>query len=219
MNIIVVSPHPDDETLGAGGALLKMKQEGHAIFWLNVTDIKVTYGFDEKFVEARTEQIKKIFHFYNFDGMCNLAFPPTKLEGLGKTEIIDKVNRYFKKIQPDWIILPDGNDAHSDHRVVFEACLSCSKIFRQPSIKRIMTMEIISETDFGKPYYAFVPNYFIDITDYMERKLEAMKIYDTEISHAPFPRCIETIRSQANVRGAAAGSMYAEAFQVIKMIE
>ena len=47
MKILVVSPHPDDETLGAGGTLLKMKELGHQIFWLNITDMKVGEGWEE----------------------------------------------------------------------------------------------------------------------------------------------------------------------------
>ena len=80
-------------------------------------------------------------------------------------------------------------------------------------------MEIISETDFGKPDNPFVPNFFVDITDYIDKKLEAMKIYDTELGEPPFPRNLEVIKSLANVRGAAAGCQYAEAFKLIKCIE
>lgn len=40
MNILVVSPHPDDETLGAGGTILRLMQEGNAVSWLNITGIQ-----------------------------------------------------------------------------------------------------------------------------------------------------------------------------------
>ena len=39
MKVMVVSPHPDDETLGAGGTILRMMAEGHKVYWLNVTAI------------------------------------------------------------------------------------------------------------------------------------------------------------------------------------
>lgn len=82
-----------------------------------------------------------------------------------------------------------------------------------------MTMEIISETDFSKTGEAFSPNYFIDITDEMENKLNALSIYDTELGVVPFPRNLEAIKALALLRGGQAGCQYAEAFKIIKEIE
>lgn len=45
MKILVVSPHPDDETLGAGGSLLKWKNAGNEISWLNITDVDGGGGY------------------------------------------------------------------------------------------------------------------------------------------------------------------------------
>ena len=79
-------------------------------------------------------------------------------------------------------------------------------------------MEIVSETDFGKPDNPFYPNCYIDITDYMDSKITALKIYDTELGVPPFPRSIENITALATFRGSAAGVKYAEAFRMIKCI-
>ncbi len=219
MKIIVVSPHPDDETLGAAGTLLKYKAQGHQIYWLNITDIKVDDGWDLEFVEKRRNQIKRICEFFNFDGFYNLQYSPAQLDSVKESELIDEISRCFKQIEPDWVILPDSNDVHSDHDVVFRAGLACTKAFRYPSVKKVTTMEILSETDYGKPQNPFVPNYFVDISAYIDKKIEALKIYDTEIGEPPFPRSLKAIESLANLRGATAGCMYAEAFKIIKMIE
>ena len=82
MKILVVSPHPDDETLGAGGTLLKCKKQGHQVYWLNITDMSTEYGWDEKLVKHRQEQIEAVKSFYGFDCFYNLSLPPTKLKGL-----------------------------------------------------------------------------------------------------------------------------------------
>lgn len=79
-------------------------------------------------------------------------------------------------------------------------------------------MEIVSETDFGKPQNPFVPNFFVDISEYMEQKIDAVNLYDTELGQHPFPRSIKNIEALATVRGAAAGVEYAEAFRMIKCI-
>lgn len=81
-----------------------------------------------------------------------------------------------------------------------------------------MTMEIVSETDFGKPENPFIPNFYVDITEYLEEKINALNIYDTELGEPPFPRSIEHVKALAIVRGAAAGVKYAEAFRMIKYI-
>ena len=114
--------------------------------------------------------------------------------------------------------MPDYNDAHSDHKSVFDWCHACAKNFRAPFIKQIMTMEILSETDFGRPEKPFVPNYFVDISKYMDKKIEAMKIYDTELGEFPFPRSIKNMEALSVVRGAMCGTQHAEGFRVIKMI-
>lgn len=80
-------------------------------------------------------------------------------------------------------------------------------------------MEVISETNFEMSYDAFKPNLYIDITDYFDRKLEAVSIYDTEPGSPPFPRSVEAIKAQAALRGTEARMLYAEAFKMVKEIE
>lgn len=218
MKILVASPHPDDETLGAGGTILKMIAEGHEVYWLNFTAMLNAEQFSNDMIENRKMQLQKIEKFYHFSKVYHLNMPTTELEGVNSGKAIEMVGKIFREIGPEWLILPDYNDAHSDHRRVFEWCYACSKVFRFPFVKQIMTMEIISETDFGTPKDFFTPNYYIDITDYMDKKIEAAEIYDTELGSSPFPRNIDNIRALAKINGIRAGVKYAEAFRLIKCI-
>ncbi len=219
MNVMVVSPHPDDETLGAGGTILKLKKQGDSVFWLNITDMSEEEGWDKKLVTHRQEQIKDVKRYYGFDGFYNLKLPPTKLTAMDEGSIIGKIKGVFEEVKPDWIILPGQYDAHSDHHVVYNCCMACAKSFRAPYIKRITTMEIVSETEFGFQKEKFEPNFFVDITDELEGKIGAMKIYDTEIDQVPFPRSLDNIRAVASYRGGHIASRYAEAFSLLKQIE
>ena len=219
MKIAVISPHPDDETLGAGGTLLRFRNEGHQIYWINVTDVAIEYGWDLAFIEKRKEQIHNICKFFQFDQMFNLKFQPAKLEMMESGKLIQAIAKCFETIKPDWIIIPNDKDAHSDHKIVYDACMACSKSFRYPYIKKITTMEILSETDFSKEGIMFSPNYFVDITGYMEDKIKALEFYDTEMGELPFPRCSEAVEALATVRGVCAGNRYAEAFHIIKWME
>ena len=219
MKILVVSPHPDDETLGAGGLIIKHKKARDQVYWLNVTDVEEGQGWSGEFVKKRKSQIENIIDFYGFDGTCNLKFRPSSLERIDKSEIIDKFGSYIRDIEPDWVVLPNPDDAHSDHKVTYEVGMTCTKSFRYPFVKRIMTMEIISETDFSKDGEAFSPNYFVDISNILEDKIEALNIYDTELGEAPFPRSIDAVKALALLRGGACGCKYAEAFKIIKDID
>lgn len=219
MRVLVVSPHPDDETLGAGGTILKLIDEGNDVYWLNITAMLNERKFSKESIERRELQLKDIEDFYGFTGSYHLKFPSTELEMIDSSEAIEIIGNIVKEIKPDMMILPDYNDAHSDHAKVFEWCYACTKAFRFPFVKKIITMEIVSETDFGRPNNPFVPNYYVDITGYVEKKIQAMQIYDTELGEPPFPRSEENIRALAVVRGATAGVRFAEAFRIIKYIE
>lgn len=218
MRAVVVSPHPDDETLGAGGTIVRLLSEGNEVFWINVTTIKENNQFSKEMRDKREEQLQAIAEFYKFSGIYHLDLPTIKLENIDSAKAINMIGNIFREIKPEMLLLPDYNDAHSDHKRVFDWCFACTKVFRFPSIKQVMTMEIVSETDFGRPENQFAPNYFVDITDYIEDKVRALKIYDSEIGEVPFPRSIENVKALAMVRGATAGVKYAEAFRLIKCI-
>lgn len=219
MRILVVSPHPDDETLGAAGLILKHKDLGNEVFWLNITDVDSQHGWDKEFIKKRKKQIEDIKNYYSFDGFFNLGYPPADLGEIKQSELISAIAEVVKKVEPNWMVLPNPEDAHTDHRVVFESCMACAKIFRYPFIKKVFTMEILSETDFSKTGDPFAPNYFVDISGYIDKKVKALQIYDTELRDAPFPRNIDAVKALALLRGGMAGCMYAESFRIIKEIE
>ena len=138
---------------------------------------------------------------------------------MDEEEIIKRIRRVLEEVKPEWLMIPGQYDAHSDHRVVYNCCMACAKVFRAPYIKRVTTMEILSETEQGFQREKFDPNLFIDITDELEDKIKAMKIYDTEIEKVPFPRSLENIKALAAVRGGSCQRRYAEAFCIVRQIE
>jgi LmbE family N-acetylglucosaminyl deacetylase len=81
-------------------------------------------------------------------------------------------------------------------------------------------METLSETEFSLSTKedSFVPNVFIDISKYMNKKIEIMKSYKGEMGEHPFPRNEKNIRALATYRGATSGCEYAESFMLLKEI-
>src|SRR5208283_4478748 len=156
--ILVVAVHPDDETLGCGGTLLRHQMAGDEIYWLIVTEA----GNDAtKF--RRAGQIELVRKAYGFTGVHALGFPTTSLDQLATGQLVDAIARIVTAVAPEVIYLPFAYDIHSDHRIVFEAAFSCTKVFRFPSLRRVLMMETASETDFSPamPGRVFIPNVFI----------------------------------------------------------
>ncbi len=220
-NVIIISAHPDDETIGAGGTLLKHKRNGDNIFWINVTSINETQGFSKEKIIQRNEEIEKVSNLYGFKDVFLLDYPTMTLTSESILTLVPKISSIFNSVRPEILYSLNRSDAHSDHRVLSQAVMACTKSFRHPYLKKVLMYECISETEFAPafPENIFIPNYFVDISDFIDEKIEIMKIYDSEIGQPPFPRSIENLKALATFRGASSGCLFAEAFQVVKIID
>ncbi|OGX07922.1 MAG: GlcNAc-PI de-N-acetylase [Omnitrophica WOR_2 bacterium GWA2_47_8] len=218
--VLVVAVHPDDETLGCGGTLLRHRQAGDEIIWLIVTCMKREDGFTSEQIKERDGQIQAVGRKLGVAEIVSLDISAVKVDRVPMSELIGSVAKVFKKINPTILYLPFRGDVHSDHRKFFDAVFSCTKSFRFPSIRKVLMMETISETEFAPsiPSDAFVPNHFVDVSKFLAKKLEIMKIYKSELGKHPFPRSIENIKALATFRGAMAGCRYAESFMLLKEI-
>lgn len=217
MKSLVVAAHPDDETLGAAGTMLRRKAEGHDTAWLIVTGISTAAGWTAEQVDKRNGEIDAASKLLKFDEVYRLDFPAAQLDQMATREIVSSISAVFHRFQPNEIFLPHYSDIHSDHRAVFKAAASCTKWFRHPSLQRVLCYETLSETDFGLGEYgAFKPNFFLDISLYLDKKLEALQIYASELDVFPLPRSVEAVRALAAVRGAASGYVAAEAFELLR---
>ncbi|MBM3244545.1 MAG: PIG-L family deacetylase [Candidatus Omnitrophica bacterium] len=218
--VLVVAVHPDDETLGCGGSILRFKKEKSKVYWLIATEMRGKHGCLVSSCRQRESEIENVAKMYGFDGVFRLGFPTTGVEAVPKNKLVTSMRNIFDRVRPDTLFLPYRSDIHSDHRAIFDAASSCTKWFRSSYLKRILMMETLSETEFAPslPETAFAPNYYIDITDFLKKKTEIMKLYKSEAKKHPFPRSLRNIRALATFRGATAGCMFAESFILLKEI-
>jgi len=221
MKIIVVSAHPDDEVLGCGGTLAKHRDNGDEIAWVITTNIYESQGFSREFIENRQKEIEEVACELNISSVFKLEYPTMTLTDETLIDIIPKIGIIFKEYEPEVIYILNRSDAHSDHLITFKAVLACTKSFRYPFVKKVLMYECLSETEFGPalPENIFIPNYFVDISEYINKKIKLMQIYQSELGEHPFPRSIENIKALAHFRGASVGVRYAEAFQLLKYID
>jgi LmbE family N-acetylglucosaminyl deacetylase len=218
--VLFVAVHPDDETLGCGGTILKHRYWGDKIYWLIVTNISESLGYSSDQVNKRQKEIDSVGKLYGFNNIIKLDFPTTKLDIISIHDIILAMSKVVSKVKPNVLYIPNRSDIHTDHQITFKAATACTKSFRNPYIKRILMYECLSETEFAPSLSEnfFTPNAFVDISSFLEEKIKIMNLYQSEQAAFPFPRSDENIRALAKYRGAAAGVEAAEAFVLLKEI-
>lgn len=217
-NILIISAHPDDETLGAGGTLLRHGKQGDDISWLIVTNISTDNGFEEGHVNRRQQEIERVSDLYRFKNTFKLDYPTMSLSSSSLQILIRDISEVVHEVEPQIIYTMNRSDAHSDHRIIFDAVMACTKSFRYPYIREVLMYECISETEFAPalPEKVFLPNCFVDISNEIDEKISIMKVYSSELGEHPFPRSERNMIALATFRGAMIGVEYAESFQIIK---
>lgn len=219
MRVLVIAPHPDDETLGCGGAILKHIAAGDSVSWVIVTKAHEP-RWPAEVIARRERQIEQVSAAYGFANRYRLSFPAGRLDTVPLEDLMVAFNEIVADAKPDWIYTVHGGDVHSDHRAVFDATTSTVKSFNSASkgVTRLLSYETISSTDATPPLPAtvFLPNVYCDITPFLERKLEIMSLYEGEVHPYPLPRAPESIRALARFRGATVAAEYAEAFMLLR---
>lgn len=217
--VLAIAPHPDDETLGCGGTLLRHRARGDEIHWLIVTALTPRFG-DAARIARREREIAAVAAAFGFASTVELGFETTTLDREPVGDLVARVAEAVDRLRAETVYLPHPGDAHSDHRAVFQAGIGATKCFRHPSVKRVLAYETLSETNFGLDPLAlpFRPTSYAPIAPWLGRKVEIMSLYEGETGAHPFPRSERAIRAQATLRGTECGAEAAEAFMLIKEI-
>lgn len=216
--VVVIAPHPDDETLGCGGTLLKHKASGDQIHWVVVTHMSEKNGYSRDAVSAREDTIRRVSDCYSFESVHNFEMAPAGLDQVAITELVRRISEVFAALGPEIVYIPYRGDIHTDHAITFDAAASCTKWFRYPSVRKVLAYETLSETDFAidPDVGGFRPNVFVDISAHLDEKIAIANLYASEMAAFPFPRSETALRALAQVRGCASGFYAAEGFMLLR---
>lgn len=215
--VLIAAPHPDDETLGAGGFLLRARAAGRPIHWMIVTAMRDADGWPADKIARRAAEIDAVAAAYGFAGVHQLGFPAARLDAVPLADLVAAIAPAVRAVAPEILLLPHRGDAHSDHAAVHDACAACAKWFRYPSVRWTLAYETLSETDAAvRREEAFRADLFADVSAHAEEKLRIAALFGDEIQPFPFPRSLEAIRAQMTLRGAACGALAAEAFMLLR---
>ena len=221
MIVLVISAHPDDETLGCGGALLRHRDRGDELHWVVVTSAHCP-AWSEEEIQVKEAEKRSITAAYGIRRSQSLGFPSARLDTVPFEELIKSLGAVIESVKPELVYVVHDGDVHSDHRLVHLATLSVLKPsrMRQIGVSRILAYETLSSTEAGLPEKdaVFIPNIFLDISRYIDRKIEIMELYASEMQSDPMPRGPSAIRSLARYRGGTIGVQYAEAFMLVREV-
>lgn len=219
MRILIFAPHRDDEILGVGGTMIKRKAAGDYI-----TVCVVTARNGEILPECTQRihnEMKQAHVFIGVDEYIGFPFRANELEQSTRLEFNKAFEDALRKIQPDEVYIPFWGDMQKDHQMTVDGAMVALRPKNSYSPKRIYVYETLSETGVNIPTVnnAFIPNVYEDISDYLDRKLEAMNFYQSQLHPFPDLRSIETVRCLAKLRGATANVKAAEAFMLIREVK
>lgn len=217
MNILVISAHPDDEVIGAGGTIARHVAQGDDVYWCVVTQ-GYTPPWPEEALQAARQQVYEVQSVLGIREVFFCGFPTVKLNAVPYMELNSAIQRVVDQVRPETVYTTPRDDINQDHRIVFESTLVACRPLPGTSVRRLLCYEITTTTRFGLAPGAsgFYPNVYVDISRYLDKKMEAMQVYQTEVREFPHPRSLEGIRLFAQERGVSMGFEAAECFQLIR---
>jgi LmbE family N-acetylglucosaminyl deacetylase len=219
-HLLVVAPHPDDEVLGCGGLIARSVAAGE-----RVTVCILTRGspdvFDDALIEQGRAEARAVHAALGVDQTIFHDFPAPLLDTVARHRIADALGAIIREQAVDTVLIPHQGDIHHEHAIVHEAALVACRPVNGSPVRRIYAYETLSETEWAPPRgdAAFVPTVFVDISAYLEAKLDAMRGYASQLKEPPHPRSIDGIRALASLRGFTAGLLAAEAFVLIREVQ
>lgn len=219
MNVLVIAPHPDDEVLGCGGTIARHAENGDEVMVCIVTKGCEPLFSLESVKKVRSE-CQKADSCLGVKKTIFLDFPAAMLEEAPRHELNDAIVKVVQNFRPGIVYIPHRGDMQLDHKLVADASMVALRPKYEHRVKRILAYETMSETGWDVPNCAnqFVPAAYNDISGFLERKLEALRIYTTQLLQFPDSRSIEAVSALAAYRGSMVRMRAAEAFEVIRDI-
>lgn len=213
-SVLVIAAHPDDEVIGAGGSIAAHAARGDSVYIAILTEgASVQFPGDVEKIALKKRQASEVAELLGARELFTADFPDQRLDVTPQLEVNRFVESIARKVNPNIIYTHHFADLNSDHRVAYEAAAVAARPFSLPSFERLLCYTVDTLTHAGQRAPRF--NYYSDITETLELKLRAMRVYETELRDYPHPRSLEALRYAAQSAGAAVGLRAAEAFESV----
>ena len=223
--ILAIVAHPDDEVLGLGGALRKHVVMGHQVKVLILSDGESSRDFKEKdelisAIKKRKESACNAGKIIGYGEPIFSNFKDNSFDSSDLLDIVKVIEGVIKNFIPNIIYTHCSHDLNVDHQKTNEAVIVATRPKFESSIEAIYAFETLSSTEWSfSKSKSFQPNIFIDIESEIDKKIEALKCYDSEMLPAPNARSYEAVQVLAKRRGFQVGVQFAEGFEVVREIK
>ncbi len=224
MRVLVVAAHPDDEVLGCGGTIAFLAHRGHEVYVLILGE-GITSRDEERDPDRRATEIatlrkaaKEASQILGVKELFFEDFPDNRFDTVPLLELIKAVERVKKRINPDMVFTHFEGDLNIDHCLTARAVMTATRPLPGESVHRVYAFEVPSSTEWNFAT-KFQPNVYFEITSFLERKIQALKYYESELRIFPHPRSVDGVKYLAHLRGAETGVEAAEAFRLIRALE
>lgn len=217
MRVLVIAAHMDDEILGMGGTIAKHVAAGDEVTVCIACKRAYYHQFDPAVVEEEKAAAQRAAVVLGYQDIRFLGLRDELLDER-LLDVIVPLEECVLKLRPDIVYIHHRGDSNQDHRAVFQASMIACRTISQHKVPRMLAYEVPSSTEQAPPFpeYGFQPNYYVDISQFLERKIEAMKAYARELRQFPHPRSAKGIEVLAQKRGMEIGFQAAEAFVVVR---
>jgi N-acetylglucosamine malate deacetylase 1 len=223
---LVVAAHPDDEVLGCGGTIAKMADEGWSVHVLILAEgatsrsRKRDRNAKRGELSALVKSAKAAAKVLGAKSVEVLAFADNRMDGVELLDVVKAVEDRIAKFGPNRVLTHHRGDVNVDHQMVHDAVLAAVRPLPGTTVREVLFFEVASSTEWrpASSLPAFAPALFVDIGLTIDRKLRALEAYSSELRAFPHPRSKEAVEHLARWRGATAGVMAAEAFEVGRIL-
>ncbi len=223
--LLIIAPHPDDEILGCGGLIGRVKKDGGKLYILIATAGNTRlYGANSD-LDTRIKETDEVMKFIKADDY-EICFADDehhlKLDMVPQKDLIDLIENGSKvslnKIKPDIVALPFFGSSNQDHRSIAQAALTACRP-RPHDLKPFQSLALTYEDPLQNHLLEhFRPNFYVDIKDTLDFKCEALSLYKSQIRGALHQCSPETIKIKANFRGREVAIEAAEAFMLYRFL-
>jgi len=217
MKVLVIAAHMDDEILGMGGTIAKHVAAGDDVTVCIACKRAYNHQFDAQIVQEEKDAAMQAAKVLGYGGIQFLDLRDELLDER-LLDLIDPIEELVIKKMPAVVYTHHRGDSNQDHRAVCHASMVACRSTCQYKVPRVLTYEVPSATDIAPPFpeYAFQPNFYVDIGEFLDRKVQALKAYKRELREFPHPRSTKGIEVLAQKRGMEVGFPAAEAFMLIR---
>jgi LmbE family N-acetylglucosaminyl deacetylase len=217
-SILIVAAHPDDEVLGCGGTIAKLADEGAAIHVAFLADGVGSRTGDPGSLEtaliARRTAAQKACDTLGAATVAFGEFPDNRMDTIALLDVVKSIEALIAEYRPDTVFTHHAGDVNIDHQRVHHALVAACRPQRGHPVKTLLSFEVPSSTEWqlAGSAPAFAPNWFVNISATLDRKLAALDAYAAELRAWPHPRSRQAVEHLARWRGATIGVDAAEAF-------